>query len=85
MIFQAIGVVAAGLAMLSYWLLVTGRIEANSISYLGLNVVIASCMFCSLIKEFNLATFVMQVFFMSVSLYGLAKILLTRNRIDTIG
>jgi hypothetical protein len=62
------------LGMMSYLAMVTGRISANGAIYMGTNTLAAILVAFSLIDHFNPATAVLQVFYTTVSAYGLWKV-----------
>lgn len=75
---DAAGMVGVGLIVLAYLLLQTGRLAATAIAYSLLNAFGAALVLVSLAVEFNLSAFVMEAFWLLISLYGLARALRSR-------
>jgi hypothetical protein len=61
------------LGMVAYTLMVLGKIPAAGRLYMGLNLAAAVLVAFSLIDHFNPCTAILQVFYSSVSAYGLWK------------
>ena len=70
---QICGLLGAGFYIASYTLLQIGRLEGDSAMYILLNVAGALCVLLSLLKEFNLATAVIQLTFLSMSVVGIVR------------
>ena len=66
-----IGVVAI---LVCYLLLQTGRMSADHLSYSVLNGVGALLIILSLTFEFNLSAFLMEFFWLLISLYGIYRV-----------
>lgn len=64
----------------SYFLLQVGKMSATSLSYILLNAIGAGCILVSLYFDFNLSAFIIEVFWILISLVGLARIYLQRRR-----
>ncbi len=65
-----IGLTGVGLILLAYFLLQTGRLSARHIYYSLLNLVGAIMHLYSLIYFLNLASVVIEIFWVVISLYG---------------
>jgi len=76
---DAVGVVGFVLVLSSYFLVQAERLEARSVRYQSVNMI--SCIFIiySLLFDFNLPAFLIQVCWFFVSLYGLSRNLLKTN------
>ena len=72
-ITEAIGVLGFIFYMLSYFLLLTGKIKGTHNSYILMNLFAASCVLISLIHNFNLASALIQVFWIVISIIGLIR------------
>ena len=55
----------------AYFLLQAGRLDSHSKPYLYLNISASSCIIISLLSSWNLPSFMIQVFWIAISLYGL--------------
>ncbi len=70
----------AGVLMMviAYLLLQLNKLSGSAVSYLFLNAGGALLVILSLMFHFNLSAFLMEVFWLLISLYGLAKPLFSR-------
>lgn len=72
-VLQAVGVIGfifyiAGFAALQF-----GLLDGNGSAYTILNILGASCVLLSLLSAFNLASLLIQVSWISIGLFGLAR------------
>lgn len=72
-ISDSVGLLGTALVVLAYFLLQLERIESGSLSYSLINLVGASCLLFSLCFTFNLASFIIELFWITASLVGLWK------------
>ena len=79
LITDVIGMTGTALVVLAYFLLQLEKIPANSLSYNLMNLVGATLLLISLCFTFNLASFVIELFWIGASLIGLWKIYRGRN------
>ena len=79
--FDLIGNVGVLLMVVAYLLLQLERLSGSAISYLLLNAVGAMLVMISLMFRFNLSAFLMEAFWLLISLYGLAKPLLSKRAV----
>lgn len=70
---DAVGLLGTFLVVLAYYLLQLERIHARSLSYNVINLVGAALLLFSLCFNFNLASFVIEIFWIFASLIGLWK------------
>ncbi|TVP72761.1 MAG: hypothetical protein EA339_05750 [Rhodobacteraceae bacterium] len=70
-ILQIIGTIGCLIYVGGYLLVQTGRLCGNGIGYAASKLVAASFVLASLVTSFNLASFLIQVSFIAISLYGL--------------
>lgn len=70
-LLDILGSIGAGLVVLSYWALQSGRIQATQALYSIANALGAGLILCSLLVEFNLSAFLIELFWLIISLYGL--------------
>lgn len=54
----------------SYFLLQAGRISGDSYTYILVNALGAGLVLISLLKDFNLPAFIIELFWLIISLYG---------------
>jgi hypothetical protein len=78
--FDLVGNIGVLLMVVAYLLLQLEKLSSSAASYLLLNVVGAVLVIVSLIFRFNLSAFLMEAFWLLISLYGLAKPLLSRPK-----
>jgi multidrug transporter EmrE-like cation transporter len=73
------GIVGAIILMIAFLLLQLGRLSSNAVAYSVLNAVGASLIVFSLLFNFNLSAFIIEVFWIAISLVGLFRVLRTRH------
>ena len=73
-IFELLGVAGFVFYMASYALLQLGKIAGHSYSYTLMNLIAASLVLSSLIHQFNLASVLIQVAWIVISVFGLCRI-----------
>lgn len=57
----------------SYFLLQIGKLELHSIKYNVLNIIASGMLLYSLVFKFNLGSFIIESFWLAISIYGLYK------------
>ena len=67
----AIGLIGVGFYISSYALVQIHKMDGNRALYSAMNVIAASLVFVSLLKDFNLASMVTQVTWIAVGVTGL--------------
>jgi len=73
-IFELLGVLGFVFYMLSYGLLQFGKISGHSYCYTIMNMLAAGLVLISLLHQFNLASVLIQVSWIIISLFGLARL-----------
>jgi predicted membrane protein len=73
------GNIGVGLMVLGYLLLQSERISSRDLSYSLMNGVGAFLVVISLLYQFNLSAFLVEVFWLLISIYGLIRFA-TRSR-----
>jgi hypothetical protein len=76
--FDLAGNLGVLLMVIAYLLLQLERLSTSAVSYLLLNVVGAFMVIVSLLFRFNLSAFLMEVFWLLISLYGLTRVMFSR-------
>jgi hypothetical protein len=71
--FDLVGNIGVLLMVIAYLLLQLEKISSSAFSYLLLNTVGAVLVIVSLMFRFNLSAFLMEAFWLLISLFGLAK------------
>lgn len=79
-IFQFIGFLGMICIVLGYLLLQIGRLASNDLSYQLINLAGAILLIISLLVHFNLGSFLIEVFWIFITLYGIFKIYKNRSR-----
>jgi hypothetical protein len=70
---DAIGITGTALLILAYFLLQAEKIKSDSYTYLYMNGFAAALLLFSLCFNFNLASFIIEIFWIGISIYGLWK------------
>ena len=70
---DAIGLLGVTLILLAYFLLQAGRLRGNALPYQLLNAIGAIFVLVSLLYAFNLSAFLMELAWLFVSIYGIAR------------
>ncbi|MCB0282982.1 MAG: hypothetical protein H6627_08985 [Calditrichae bacterium] len=80
-IYDFMGNIGVVLIIGTYLFLQLDRIKSNALSYSILNAIGAFCIIVSLIFRFNLSAFIVELFWLLISLVGVVRfILFTRNK-----
>lgn len=72
-ISDSVGMIGTLLVVVAYCLLQLERLDPRGLGYSVINLTGASCLLFSLCFTFNLASFVIEVFWITASLVGLWK------------
>jgi hypothetical protein len=72
-LFDAIGVTGTALIIAAYFATQKGMVEARDWRFPFINLIGALLILVSLMADWNLAGFVMEVFWVAISLYGLVR------------
>jgi hypothetical protein len=70
---DALGLLGVLLILLAYFLLQAGRMRGHSLTYQLMNAFGALLVLISLFYAFNLSAFLMELAWLAVSIYGIAK------------
>ena len=79
--FDLVGNVGVLLMVIAYLLLQLEKRSSSAVSYLLLNAVGATMVMISLKFRFNLSAFLMEAFWLLISLYGLTKPLFAKRAV----
>jgi hypothetical protein len=71
--YDFLGNLGVGLIIVSYLLLQLGRMHGQSRLYTGVNALGASLIIVSLLFDFNLSAFIVEVFWLGISIVGLLR------------
>ena len=72
-VFNYIGIVGFGVYVLAYQLLNTGRLDSKSDGYFWLNLLAASLVLIGLAHAFNLASALIQMFWIAISVHAIVS------------
>jgi paired small multidrug resistance pump len=71
--YDVSGTVGVVLIVAAYLLLQLERVSGNDLIYLTMNAVGAALILLSLLYEFNLSAFLIELFWLGISLLGIAR------------
>ena len=77
--YDVIGAIGVGIIILTYIALQTGKIKSDALVYSILNAFGASLIIISLVYSFNFAAFIVEFFWVLISIYGIIKYFLKKN------
>lgn len=75
--YDLMGNIGVAMMVLAYLLLQMGKLRINDLSYSLTNAIGAALVLVSLLYSFNLSAFLVESFWLLISLYGLIKFLTT--------
>jgi hypothetical protein len=78
--YDVIGTVGVGTIIVTYVLLQAGRIRSEQLAYSTLNATGATLIIVSLYFNFNFPAFIVEFFWLLISLIGVAKYFWLRRR-----
>jgi hypothetical protein len=78
--YDLIGLVGAGFIIVAYFLLQIKKLDASGWRYSTMNMLGAGLIIISLLVEWNFAAFVIEAFWLGISLFGLAKYIAQKKR-----
>lgn len=79
--YDFVGTVGTAVIIITYILLQTERIRSDSLFYSLLNAVGASLILVSLVFNFNFSAFIVEFFWLLISLFGIAKFLVQKSNV----
>lgn len=72
-IFDVLGTIGVAMIIITYVLLQTGRLQSTQLSYSLLNAFGAALVLISLYYSFNLSAFIVEAFWLIISVYGIVR------------
>jgi hypothetical protein len=72
-IYDFIGNLGVSIIIITYLLLQMNRIKSSNIKYSVMNLVGASLVIISLVENFNMSAFLVEAFWVGISLLGIIK------------
>ena len=79
-LFEAMGLVGVAFYLGSYAALQFGLIDGKRMIYPALNFIAASCVLVSLFENFNMPSLLIQISWITISLYGISRIVIAPNQ-----
>jgi len=73
-IYNALGIIGVGLIVIGFFLIQTGKIASTDLVYPLLNFAGALLHLVSLYRFYNLASVIIEIFWIAISVYGLIKV-----------
>ncbi len=73
--YDILGTLGVAVIIVAYFLLQTGRLQSEQLSYSVMNGVGAVLILISLYYDFNFPSFVVEFFWLLISLYGIVRYL----------
>jgi len=77
--YDVVGSIGVGLIILTYTALQLEKIRSETLLYSLLNALGASLVLISLVYSFNFAAFIVEFFWVLISIYGIAKYFWKKN------
>lgn len=77
--FDTVGLIGVFLILVAYFLLQVEKLSSDDLRYPILNLCGALLILISLTHTFNLASFVIEICWVAISIYGVVKILRRRS------
>ena len=77
--FDVVGNIGVLMMVIAYLLLQLEKLSGSSVSYLLLNAAGAILVMISLLFRFNFSAFLMEAFWLLISLYGLTRTLFSKR------
>jgi hypothetical protein len=71
--YDVVGTLGVVIVLVAYFLLQTARLDGTSLAYSVINLVGAMLITVSLLYEFNFSAFVIEIFWMAISIYGIVR------------
>jgi len=78
--YDFVGSIGVGIIILTYVALQLGKIRSETLFYSLLNAFGASLILVSLIYSFNFSAFIVEFFWLLISLFGIGKYFLKKNQ-----
>jgi len=72
-LYDIAGLIGSGIVIIAYFATQAGWFSANDPRFAWANLIGAALIIVSLMMDWNLAAFVMEIFWILISVYGLAR------------
>ena len=80
LIYNITGIIGVSLIIITYFLLQAGKMKGDDLLYPLINLVGAIMVLISLYRFYNLASVIIEIFWIIISIYGIFKALKKRNK-----
>lgn len=77
--YDLVGTVGVGIILIAYFLLQVERIDVQGITYSSVNLIGAALITVSLVYEFNFSAFLIEICWMAISVFGIARYIRQRH------
>jgi len=77
--YDLVGTIGVGIIIFTYILLQSGKLKSENLSYSILNAAGASLIIVSLVYNFNFPAFIVEFFWLLISLFGIVRYFLKRG------
>jgi predicted membrane protein len=77
--YDILGTFGVSLIVISYFLLHVGKLQSRDFLYSFLNGIGSLLVLISLIYEFNFPSFIVEIFWLLISIYGMIKYFMTNK------
>jgi hypothetical protein len=79
LVFNSLGIIGVTLIIVTFYLIQSGKITSSNMVYPVGNLIGAVLHLISLYRFYNLASVIIELFWIAISLYGIAKIKMAKN------
>ena len=79
-VYDIIGLIGAALIIVAYLLIQLNKIQASDFIYSLLKALGASLIMITLLINWNLAAFLIEAFWLAISIFGMAKYMASKKR-----
>ena len=80
-LFDTIGIIGVALILVAYYLVTHGRVQADQLSFHGMNFLGAILIFVSLMHTPNIPSIILEICWIIISLMGMRKALKARKEL----
>jgi len=78
--YDILGTLGVGVIVLAYILLQIGRLRSDQLAYSVMNAIGAALILISLYYDFNFPSFVVEFFWLIISLFGIGKYIMNSRK-----
>lgn len=78
-VYDLIGSIGVAFIIIAYFLLQSGKIKSENLTYSVINAIGAALVLISLYFDFNFPAFIVEFFWLIISLFGIGKYFLRKD------